>query len=143
MKTIKDIAHDLVKYHGTNNPFQIAKERGIHIIFEDLGSICGYYHYYHRVQLIHINHNLDEPLQRFVCAHELGHAIQHKTLNTAYLSKHTLFSTNRLEVEANTFAVELLLPDEEFCALQLENQLNTGQIAKLYGIPEQFVQLKC
>ncbi|MGE7091255.1 ImmA/IrrE family metallo-endopeptidase [Lysinibacillus sp. NPDC048646] len=49
-----------------------------------------------------------------MCAHELGHAILHPDENTAFLKKNTLFSTDKIEIEANTFAVELLLPDELF-----------------------------
>ena len=34
---------NLVQKHGTNNPFKIAKEMGIIIIFKDLGHTKGYY----------------------------------------------------------------------------------------------------
>lgn len=44
-------------------------------------------------------------MQRFICAHELGHLILHPI-------KNTLYSVSKIEVEANIFAVELLVPDE-------------------------------
>lgn len=57
------------------------------------------------------NENVPEHLQAFVCAHELGHALLHRNINTPFLSKNTLFSIDKIERQANTFAVELLLPD--------------------------------
>lgn len=51
-------------------------------------------------------------MQRFVCAHELGHVVLHPNVNTPFMKAHTLFSIDKFEKEANTFAVELLMPDE-------------------------------
>jgi len=99
---------DLIKEHGTNNPFKIAKHRNIELIFEDLQHIYGYYLYCRRVQIIHINCILKEFIQKYVCVHELGNAVRHTDDNTAFLSKNNLFSTDKFEIEANTFAVELL-----------------------------------
>lgn len=141
MLDIKSGVKDLIKIHGSNNPFKIAQERKIELIYEDLEEIYGYYHYSRRVQLIHINYNLDETSQRFVCAHELGHAIQHPKQNTAYLSKHTLFSTNKLENEANTFAVELLAQDADLFEY-MQAGYNLEQISRILGIPNQFMKFK-
>jgi Zn-dependent peptidase ImmA (M78 family) len=141
MKSIKDIAQNLINVYGTKDPFKISQERNIELIFEDLEDILGYYHYHRRVQLIHINHKLSDTAQRFVCAHELGHAIQHPKENTAYLSKHTLFSTNKLENEANTFAVELLVQDEDVFEC-LQRGYNLDQISRVFGVPKQFMKFK-
>jgi len=138
---IKATVQNLVKLHGSNDPFKIAEDKKIKLIFEDLEDIYGYYHYYRRVQLIHINNKLEELIQRFVCAHELGHAIEHKKQNTAYLSKHTLFSTDRLEREANTFAVELLVNDEVLFDC-IKSGYSLDQIAAIFGIPKQFMRYK-
>jgi Zn-dependent peptidase ImmA (M78 family) len=112
MKSIKEIVKRLIKKHKSNDPFQIAKEKNIIILFAELGNTLGFYSSYKRIQFIHINNQLNEMMQRFVCAHELGHAVLHPKSNTPFLRANTLFSVERLEVEANTFAVELLLPDE-------------------------------
>src|SRR5690606_3868689 len=73
----------------------------------------GYTHTYKRIPIIHINSELDEPMQRFVCAHELGHVVLHPSINTPFMKAHTLFSVDRIEREANEFAVELLMPAED------------------------------
>jgi Zn-dependent peptidase ImmA (M78 family) len=73
----------------------------------------------------------------FVCAHELGHAVCHPHLNTPFLKAHTLFSTDKIEHEANAFAVELLMPD----SIILEDD-SIYNIAHCVGVPEQLVELK-
>lgn len=111
---IKKIAGQLIKKYGTSDPFELANLLGVVIVYEPLGSIYGYYSKSHRTKVIHINENLPRRKQFSTCAHELGHVVLHPEENTAFLKKNTLFSTEKLEIEANTFAVELLLPDELF-----------------------------
>jgi Zn-dependent peptidase ImmA (M78 family) len=79
--------------------------------------------------------------QRFVCAHELGHAVLHPKSNTPFLRANTLFSIEKLEVEANTFAVELLLPDDVIAQCQ-NSDLTIYDIAKVHSVPKELVYLK-
>lgn len=102
----------LCRKHQTRDPLQICRELGIIVLFEPLGSIRGYYSCSHRFRVIHINQNLDERQRQFTCCHELGHAILHPKANTPFLRANTLFSIDRLEVEANRFAVCMLYPPE-------------------------------
>lgn len=141
MSLIKGLVDQLIHKYKTNDPFNIAKERNIQLVFEDLEDIYGYYFHYKRVQFININNKLSSTLQRFVCAHELGHAVQHPQQNTAYLSKYTLFSTDKFEIEANTFAVELLTDDLEISEY-IRRGYTLDQIARIYGIPSQWMNLK-
>ncbi|HDX9650177.1 hypothetical protein COL68_16575 [Bacillus wiedmannii] len=138
---IKDYVMKIVKKHGTTNPFEIAKRKNIIVLFEDLGNTLGFYNTYKRFKFIHINNRIDETTQRFVCAHELGHALLHPKANTPFLRNKTFFSVDRLEIEANTFAVELLLPDEMISEYQ-DTNLSIQEIAEIYGIPESFARLK-
>ncbi|WHY27667.1 ImmA/IrrE family metallo-endopeptidase [Bacillus wiedmannii] len=138
---IKDYVMKIVKKHGTTNPFEIAKRKDIIVLFEDLGNTLGFYNTYKRLKFIHINNRIDETTQRFVCAHELGHALLHPKANTPFLRNKTFFSVDRLEIEANTFAVELLLPDEMISEYQ-DTNLSIQEIAEIYGIPESFARLK-
>ena len=88
---------------------------------------------------IHINANLDDNMQKFTCAHELGHAILHPNASTPFLRSKTLFSINKMENEANTFAAELLIPDE----LILENPgVPMSQIARIAGYCEEIMKFK-
>ncbi|MGG1291413.1 ImmA/IrrE family metallo-endopeptidase [Bacillus smithii] len=130
MKNIGSILKTLTTRHKTNDPFQIAKEKGIIVLFEELGNTLGYYNAHKRIQLIHINNKLSELEQRFVCAHELGHAVLHPNANTPFLRKNTFFSVDKIEVEANYFAVHLLLSNED-----LKNYETKFQVLQKYGIP--------
>lgn len=125
-----DKVHGLVKKHGTNDPFQLARALKILVLFYELGQTYGYYHSYKRVKMIVINCDLDEWLKRYVCAHELGHAVLHPDINTGFLKKHTLFPIGRFEREANEFAINLLLYGEK-----LEDYETKYDILRANGIP--------
>jgi Zn-dependent peptidase ImmA (M78 family) len=109
------------------------------ILYEDLGNTMGYFSKDFRFKFIHINQSLNEKESTFTCAHELGHAVQHSDVSTPFLKRHTLFSVDKIEREANTFAVELLLPDK----LIKENaDCSIFNIGKMVGIPDRLIKLK-
>ena len=136
---VKRIASAIASKYGTHNPFEIADLRGINVLDCPMKSTLGYYTMYHRIQNIIINCNLPDALRPFVCAHELGHAICHADLNTQWLKANTLVSTNRIEREASTFAVELLLPDDMIMGMP---GMSSHEIAQMAGIPEALIGLK-
>ncbi|KEK25725.1 ImmA/IrrE family metallo-endopeptidase [Bacillus gaemokensis] len=138
---IKQYALKIAEKHGTTNPFEIARRKNIIVLFEDLGNTLGFYNTYKRFKFIHINNQIDEIIQRFVCAHELGHALLHPKSNTPFLRNQTFFSVDRLEIEANTFAVELLLTDEIVSEYKNTN-LSIQEVAEIHGIPRGFARLK-
>ncbi|MDE1421475.1 MULTISPECIES: ImmA/IrrE family metallo-endopeptidase [Bacillus] len=105
MESITKKIKSITKKFETNNPFKIAKELGIEVVYEDLGKALGYYSRHFRVKVIHINQNANEHNKEFICAHELGHAIFHPDANTPFLKRKTLFSTDQIELEANFFAI--------------------------------------
>jgi Zn-dependent peptidase ImmA (M78 family) len=141
MTGIKEIVRQLIKKHKSTDPFQIAKEKNIIVLFEELGNTLGFYSSYKRIKFIHINNQLGEMMQRFVCAHELGHAVLHPKSNTPFLRANTLFSVEKLELEANTFAVELLLPDDVITQYQ-NTELTIYDVAEIYSVPRELVHLK-
>ncbi|TKI72348.1 ImmA/IrrE family metallo-endopeptidase [Lysinibacillus mangiferihumi] len=139
--SIKSIVNQLIKKYGTNDPFKLAEYMGVLIVFEPLGNALGYYNKHFRVPIIHINENADRKLQIFICGHELGHYIQHEDINTSFLKKHTLFSTDKIEIEANTFAVELLLPDDLFLE-QNDSSFTIYDAIEENGVPKELLSLK-
>ena len=110
---IKKLVQSLIKRYGTHDPFKLAKELGIIVIPVKLVDIRGYYQYKARRHIVYINNELDEFMTQFVCAHELGHIFLHRNMNRAFMDTYTLFVTNRYEIEANKFAVDLLFDDDE------------------------------
>ncbi|MCU7195507.1 ImmA/IrrE family metallo-endopeptidase [Turicibacter sanguinis] len=137
-KTVKK----LIAKYDTNNPREIAKAMGIEIIFEPLGEINGYYQTGYRQKLMHINCDLPKHIQNLVIAHELGHAILHKNTNTPYLRANTFFRVGRLEIEADKFAVELLISDDELREYRECYGYTTQQLAMIYGYPEELIELR-
>ena len=139
---IRKKVQQLIRRHGTNDPERLARTMGINVIYIDLGgSVYGTYLKYKRVKTILIYAELTpEHLRRFVLAHELGHAVCTPDANTSWISAYTLaLNTDRIEREANTFAVELLLPD----SFIRENEgCSIYQLARLRGVPEGLVELK-
>lgn len=138
---IKEYVLNIIEKYKTTDPFKIAKEKNIIVLFEDLGNTLGFYNTYKRFKFIHINNQIDEITQRFVCAHELGHAVLHPKANTPFLRNQTFFSVDRLEIEANTFAVELLLTDEMISAYE-DTRLSIQEVAEIHGVPGGFARLK-
>ena len=132
------ISHLITKY-GTDNPFELADALNITIFFEELGSINGYYNKPLRMKQIHINNSLDSIMKRFTCAHELGHAILHPDASTPFLRSKTLLSVDKMEIEANTFAVELLIPNE---LIEENNNLTSEQLSRLLGYEQSLIELR-
>ncbi|MBU8908553.1 ImmA/IrrE family metallo-endopeptidase [Desertibacillus haloalkaliphilus] len=139
---IKEAVKNLTCQYNSIDPFELASLKRIQVIPWNLHEdIQGFYKYDKRNKYIFINNNLDESHQKFVCAHEFGHSQLHPRVNTPFLRGNTLYSINKLEVEANTFAVELLLPDEAI--YDLNNTSTTiYELASSYGIPKEVCHLK-
>lgn len=136
---IKDTILHLINKYNTSDPFELAEALKITVFFEDLGSINGYYNNPLRMKQIHINSSLNDQDAKYTCAHELGHAIMHPNASTPFLSSKTLLSIDKLEREANTFAVNLLIPDE----LITENQnYTTEQLSRLLGYNQELIKLR-
>ena len=138
---IKNEVNKLVKKYRTNNPFEIAKGENIIILYENLGSINGYYNKYARQKFIHINENLDPVMQMTTCAHELGHAHIHPNSNTPFFRKNSFYSINKLEKQANYFSAQLLIDENRLdpCLLML---YSIEQLASFYNLPLELIKLK-
>lgn len=136
----RNTAIGLIEKFKTNNPFELAKYKNIHVIRWNLhNDISGFYKYLRRSKYIFLNSSLTDTESYFVCSHELGHALQHPRTNTPFLREKTLFSVDKVEVEANKFAVELLMTDD---LLQEYNYLTIWEVAKIANVPREVVHLK-
>lgn len=130
MGEIESNINKIINKYKTNDPFVIAKSKKIEILFLNLGKTYGYYRSYKRIKIIHINNRLDELFRRYVCAHELGHALLHPNVNTAFLKKNTFYSIGRIEREANEFAINLLLSN-----INLQDYETKYDVLRENGIP--------
>ncbi len=105
---------NLIKKHGTNNPYTLCMYLNINVLFCELGDIKGYYKKCLRKKFIVLNSDLDEFSRKIVLAHELGHAVLHNSKDINLMKDYYLLPKNsRLEKEANSFAAELLFNEED------------------------------
>ncbi len=125
-------ANSLVKEYGTRDPFKIVDALGIIVKYCDLGHLRGAYKVINRISFIFLNKNLGETEQRIVLLHELGHDRLHKAhaIRAGGFQEFQIFdmTNRRMEYEANVFAAQLELDDEEFLDY-CERGFDTQQIA--------------
>lgn len=137
---IKKINQITTKYK-TYSPYELAERMGIIQQRHDLGSILGYYYKAYRIQHIVLNTSLDDRMEKYVYAHELGHAILHPNANTPFLRENTFLSINKMEKEANLFSMYLLIPSDTLNEL-LNLQYSPETISSIYGYPQELVYLR-
>lgn len=139
---IKEMAEKITNRYETNDPFEIAAAKNINVFERDMHEdIYGFYKYIRRNKFIYINSNLGENIKTFTAAHELGHSEIHPRINTPFLKRKTLLSVDKIEKEANRFAIELLLPDKTFNEL-VNTNTTFEEISLIYGIPNEVIHLK-
>lgn len=137
--TIKQKANSLARKYNSRNPLEIIKNLNVILVYYPLNDVRGFYQFFQRNNIIYIDDNLPENEQIVVCAHELGHMLLHKNSNALFMDTRTHFVTTKYENEANTFAAELLIPDE----IILENpDMTKSQIAHLAGYNEKIMNFK-
>lgn len=136
---IKQKANTLAKKYGTRNPFEIINHLNIIVIRYPLKEIRGFYQYFRRNNIIYINENLTYQEQLFVCAHELGHMLLHKQSNALFMNTKTQFITSKFEIEANKFAVELLIDED---TLKEYKEFTTEQLSRLLGYDRKLIELR-
>lgn len=140
MDKIKKIVETYVKKYNTNNPYELADILNIKVFYFSLGNIAGQYKYLKHTRCIFLNSDIeDENLLRVVMAHELGHAILHMKENCCFMKNNTLLLTSKLELQANKFAAELLISNED---IEEYKEFSKEQFSKILGYSEKLIDLK-
>lgn len=131
---IEFTVNKIVKKFNTRNPFELSKNLGILVLQLPLQGIKGMYQYFQRNSIIYINSALSDNEKEIVCAHELGHAILHKKINSTLLNLYSFNNfTNKFEKEANEFASFLIIGKYETSDIK---EYSIGQISGMTGIGE-------
>lgn len=138
---VKSKATQCIRKFDTRNPFMIADALNVEVFYANLGRVAGYYQYIKRHRCIYIHSDLKYHDARIVMAHELGHAILHRTENCRFLENKTLLLTSKIERQANIFAAELLIPDDLIYKTEYEG-FTCRQIAYAEGLSEELLKLK-
>lgn len=143
IRHIKEFVRRVTYCFDSNDPEEIIHNMQIKLgylpEYADINRIKGCYGMIDGEKFILIHTDLKEEERKEVLAHELGHAILHPSTNALFLATYTYFSLGSLELEADTFASELLLPDNVF-----EEYIDkTKQYASnCERLPMKFVDLK-
>lgn len=138
-KDIKQLVNYYVRKFNTRNPYDLAKNLNVEVQIGELGSRAGCYMFLKNHKCVFLNEDLEENEMRLVMAHELAHSIMHRKENCYFIRNKTLLLTSKMEIEANTFAAELLIPDE----LILENPgISADQIARIAGYDKKIMNFK-
>ena len=134
----------LIRQCGTRDPFKIAKDIGVQVMFvNDFKTLKGVYRVIKRNRWIFINANLPEQMQKIVCAHELGHDQLHREFAKGDgLMEFMLYNMDsRPEFEANVLAAQILLPDDEVLEY-IYAGYDAEQIARIMNTDINLVALK-
>lgn len=130
----------LVKKFKTRDPFQILKKMNVVVLETDkYKNLKGYCFLSCRTIYVVINTFLTEEEKRIVAAHELGHIVLHKKLlQFAPMRDMMLYNhSDSTEYEANLFAADLLLADEDIEKTTAFEDYNYFDLcSSLYTSPE-------
>ncbi|EGT3619363.1 MULTISPECIES: ImmA/IrrE family metallo-endopeptidase [Clostridium] len=136
---IKNLAKQLIKKYGLNDPLEIALAKGIILLEEDLGEVYGYSHTYKRQRFIHLNKNCLLKTKRLVCAHELGYLLIHPKEEIHVITYSSLEPKDDFERYDKIFAAHLLILDE--MAKKFEGK-SAEDMAKSLNLPLDLVLIK-
>jgi Zn-dependent peptidase ImmA (M78 family) len=142
---IADEVERLVNKHKTRNPYELCKAMGIKIRYKDCENLLkAYFVVVSRIKSIVLNNRVSDVVARILIAHELGHAVLHKEL--AFLrgfQEFELFNTaSRAEYEANLFAAELLIEDDELIDLLNDEDNSFFGVARELYVPAELLDFK-
>lgn len=145
---IRDCVNKLKSEYGSGiNPEKLAGLLGIGVLYLDMGEgdscVKGFAHCEKRVSVICVNKNLPTETAELVILHEIGHILLHKKAGKPFdTCDMGLFDLRgEAEQEANCFAAEYLLTDED--VKEAVALCDTAEyIAKSFNMPPEVLQYK-
>lgn len=134
--SILNMVRRVIAEHDSNNPFLIANNLDLNILYHTLPKSLDAYIL---ENVIVFNELIDETNMRWILAHELGHYFLHNNLNVGEYYQNGLMVIGKKEREANIFAAELFLYDMDEISLE---ELSLDQIACTYKVPTELIQYR-
>lgn len=138
-------ANRLVYELGTRNPHRMARELGIEIIPLDFKRQRGAYKVLMRNRFIFVKSDLHPVTENIVLYHEIGHDTFHRdeAIKAGGFKEFNIFDMreSRMEYEANIFAAQVSLPDDEILEY-IEKGFDIQQIARAMHSDINLVALK-
>ena len=145
MNYISDVVSKLVHKYDTRDPFVICKELDIRIRYKNLGQdIKAYYFYHSRIRNIVLNSNVSWSVKPLLVAHELGHDRLHQDIAMlkGFQEIELFDKTSPAEYEANIFAAELLIDDNELLEMLNDEDRTFFDVARELCVPADLLDFK-
>ena len=145
--TIYAQAEKLQKKYHSRDPFELLDAMNVIVMFSDSyprDGLKGFCTIQHKTRYVVINEKLSDAEQRVVAAHELGHIVVHNTdlKIGAFKDNDIYMATGKKEREANFFAADFLIADEDVIELMKTCDANFFNVAKALSIPAPFFAFK-
>ena len=130
------------------DPIKIARQIGAEVYLADLDTgVSGQLQVDGPARTILLSRDNGPNRQRFTCAHEIGHLVDHEKHPSGphvfidYRDGRSSTGMNPGEVYANQFAAELLMPSSEVQRLALQGQ-STPSMARRFGVSEAAMDIR-
>lgn len=136
---IKARVEKLVRFYRTRDPFEMIRGMNVLLVYYPLEGVRGFYQCFKRNNIIYIDERLSDHERKFVLAHELGHMFLHKKANAIFMDTRTQFSTGKYELEANEFAMDLLVDD---ATLSEYPDMTVEQLSRMFGYHRKLIELR-
>lgn len=138
----KEVARIQKKY-STKNLYALCRAIKIKLVLIPMGrkACMGFYLLHSRTQLIVINSDLPEKLQRIILVHEVGHAVLHRHISKTFQDFVLFEEASYYEYEANIFTAEFLIADDDVLDLLTED-LSFFGIASRLNVPPELLDFK-
>lgn len=137
----------LIKRYDETEPAKLCSLMDVKLNYRRMGtsgeSIKGFFLVNRRIRVITVNSDLPYSIQRIIVAHELGHAVLHRASGIQAFHDISLYDeSSLLEKEANLFAAEILLSDDDvYSALRSCGSFYTA--AASLNVPPELLDFKC
>ena len=136
----------LKKRHKTNDIYELCRKMKIILNEVPMGTgknaVKGFYIRNARKKVITVNSDLPEIVQRYIIAHELGHAVLHENGGISCFQDIAMYDVSSImEKEANLFAAEILMEDAEVLMILGESR-DFYYTASLLEVPPEFLEFK-
>ena len=133
---IVKIVNKLIDRCGTRDPYKVAKELGINIIYRNFDK---------KNRFVFLKNGMHPVVEQIVLWHEIGHDVLHRQEAVAVggFKEFNIFDMreNRMEYEANIFASQASLPDDTILEY-IENGYDIQQIARAMSSDINLIALK-
>ena len=135
------------KRMGSSDPYELLDDMGVVLRRSDSypkDGLRGYCAIINRTKYVVINRKQPAAEQRVVAGHEAGHLILHKAeLRTGTMRDFDVYNVaGRLERQANFFAADFLIDDDEVLDLMHSRDADFFDVAKELYIPAPFFAFK-